>query len=340
MCIIASSEIGKNLPTTETIETMWRRNSDGAGFMYNHNGKVIIEKGFMKLKDFLAAIENLKTKIDVVNTTVIMHFRIGTHGGNTPENTHPFPITHSEQLLKKLHTSCDIGMAHNGIIASVKPRNNISDTMEYVLEILAPLKKTVKSFNSNPVIQKLIAETINGSRMCFLTPDGNVNYIGDWKTDEETGIKYSNNTYVSYDEWDFWGKYNTRTKKYSYMDEINPSWVLASPIDGYAINTKTGDMYDATEEELYIDEDSNVYMYMFSSDIAIRLSDTVAYNVSGLPAKFDESQAFDINWVFEEEFDDYEDYLYFNDADNDNDEDEAVIINKPIKLNEVNIEFN
>ena len=74
---------------------------------------------------------------------------------------------------------------------------------------------------------------------------------------------------------------------------------------------------------------------MFSLYISFRLSDTVAYNVSGLPAKFDESQAFDINWVFEEEFDDYEDYLYFfddyedylyfNDADNDadNDDDES-----------------
>lgn len=85
MCIIASSAIGVNLPTNETIETMWFKNPDGAGFMFNKDGKVIIRKGFMTLPDFMTAIEELKKEIDVVNTSVIMHFRIGTHGGNTPK---------------------------------------------------------------------------------------------------------------------------------------------------------------------------------------------------------------------------------------------------------------
>lgn len=328
MCIIATSEIGKQLPDAVTIETMWHRNSDGAGFMYNHNGKVIIEKGFMTLKDFLKAVEELKTKIDVVNTAVVMHFRIGTHGGNIPENTHPFPITCAEPLLKKLHTSCNIGMAHNGIITSVEPRNNISDTMQYILEILAPLKKTVKDFNNNSVIQKLITETINGSRMCFLTSDGNINYIGNWVTDETTGIKYSNTTYIPVKDW--WDSY-------AKFESITPSWASVSPVDGYAINSKTGEMHDGTEEELYVDEHGNVYLYIWESDIAIRLSDTTAFNSSGVPAVFEEEAVFDINWVFEEEL---EDYVFMSEDEFENLEYEnnnAYTINEPVKFNDIKL---
>ena len=44
MCIIAAKPAGIALPNAETIETMWYANPDGAGFMYAHDGKVVIEK--------------------------------------------------------------------------------------------------------------------------------------------------------------------------------------------------------------------------------------------------------------------------------------------------------
>ena len=56
MCIICSSEIGKGLPTDNTIEIMWNGNSDGAGFMYNSNGEVVISKGYMTLSAFKTAL--------------------------------------------------------------------------------------------------------------------------------------------------------------------------------------------------------------------------------------------------------------------------------------------
>ena len=313
MCIIASSEIGKALPSIETIETMWYKNSDGAGFMFNKDGKVIIRKGFMKLSDFKTAIEELKNEIDVVNTAVVMHFRIGTHGGNTPENTHPFPVVGVESMLKKLTSTTDLGMAHNGIINSVKPRVSISDTMEYDLQILAGLKKLSRDFHKHPVCQKLIEETINGSRMCFLTPDGEITYIGNWDTDEKTGIKYSNSGYKSYDDWGYYkGKTTAKKKSYYYgwgladdddfvLSEMYHDDIM-SPITNGFILTGQGEMLDPLEEDYFIDDLGNVYVYNWDFDVCIRVDDYTAFTNEGHPAVMDEMEADIIPWITEEDY--------------------------------------
>ena len=55
MCIIAIKDKGINLPKDEILETMFRHNSDGAGFMYAKDGQVHIKKGFMTYKAFKKA---------------------------------------------------------------------------------------------------------------------------------------------------------------------------------------------------------------------------------------------------------------------------------------------
>lgn len=318
MCIIAASAIGVALPTTETIETMWFRNSDGAGFMFHKDGKVIIRKGFMKLKDFLTAIDELKKEIDVVNTSVVMHFRIGTHGGNIPENTHPFPVVGKESMLKKLTMTCDIGMAHNGIIHSVQPRAGISDTMEYDIEILSNLRKLTPDFHKHKVCQKLIEETINGSRMCFLTPDGEITYIGNWNDDKETGIRYSNSGYISYkDEYSDW--YDSKWKGYGsnwaskfsdYDDDFDiydtvAGDVIVSPLDSGYIQFDNGEMVESEFDEYYIDESGNVYYYDFETDMLVRLEGAKAFTDIGMPAKMSEDECEMFAWVTEEDFNSY-----------------------------------
>lgn len=312
MCIIASSEIGMNLPTAETIKTMWHRNSDGAGFMYNKDGKVVIKKGFMTLESFNQAIENLKNEIDVVNTAVVMHFRIGTHGGNTPENTHPFPITDTEILLKKISQNCDIGMAHNGIINTVKPRNNISDTMEYVLEFLASFKQIDRKFYKKELWQKIIENTINGSRMCFLNGEGEIEYIGNWETDED-GIKYSNSTYQSYSsKW--YGKYSySNWDWYDDYDDIGtcgagllePESAYVSLLDEGYIVDEDGEMYDVADDNFLIDDKGYVYRYDYNFGWAVRMTGASAYTNAGLPAKYNENESTIIDWVTEDENEEY-----------------------------------
>ena len=124
MCIIVVKKAGKAAPSDEMFENMWNHNPDGAGFMYTANGGVCIEKGFMEYKDFYKAYKRVEGKIDTVQTPMIFHFRITTHGGTSPENTHPFPVTDNLSVLRKLMCKTSLGVAHNGIL-SVQPRSGI-----------------------------------------------------------------------------------------------------------------------------------------------------------------------------------------------------------------------
>ena len=90
MCIIAIKDKGINLPSTKTLETMFRNNPDGAGFMYAKAGKVIIRKGFMTFKAFKSALDKI---CDIDNLPLVMHFRIATSGSVDAGTTHPFPIS-------------------------------------------------------------------------------------------------------------------------------------------------------------------------------------------------------------------------------------------------------
>lgn len=331
MCIIASSEIGMTLPSTETIKTMWRCNSDGAGFMYNKDNKVIIKKGFMTLDAFNKALEELKKEIDTVNSTVIMHFRIGTHGGNIPENTHPFPVTCMEPLLKKLTVNTDIGMAHNGIINTVQPRNNISDTMEYVLEFLSEFKYIDKNFYTKRLWQKVIENTINGSRMCFLDGSGSVTYIGNWHTDETTGVKYSNTGYQrSYWQDNYISKYSKYNWDLDYrlnnLDEYDDDYDYINDWDYVEVSLlKDGYISFADGEKYEIELDANtffidchgyVYQYDTEFELAVRLDNATAYTPYNTFARYDDNDAIFVTVISEEGYDDYvaeywEDYKEF-----------------------------
>lgn len=191
MCIIAAKPAGVAMPSEETIFQMWSSNRDGAGFMYAKKGKVHIEKGFMHYEDFHDAIEKLSKSNDMTKLPLVMHFRIATHGGVNPANTHPFPITDSVGVLSKLKSSCTLGVAHNGII-DITPRKGISDTMEYIISQLAPLYAGVKDFYRNEHLMRMISNA-TGSRLAFLTSEGDIYTVGDFI--EDKGIMYSNGSY-------------------------------------------------------------------------------------------------------------------------------------------------
>lgn len=156
MCIIAVKPAGVKMPATGTIENMWYNNPDGAGFMYATGGTVHIEKGFMALKSFKAALKQLEKSIDIVNTPVILHFRITTHGGTSPGNTHPFPVVEKLPLLRMTKCEVPLAVAHNGMIDIKPSKKDISDTMEYIISQLAPLYQLKKDFYRQPAGKKLV----------------------------------------------------------------------------------------------------------------------------------------------------------------------------------------
>ena len=248
MCIIACKPIGLKMPDADTIENMWYANPDGAGLMYNKDGKVHIEKGFMKLADFMDALDRVGKSVDLTQTGVVMHFRITTHGGTKPSNTHPFPITDSLPVLKKLRTTTKIGMAHNGIISNIPREKDISDTMEFVLAQMAPISRLCKNFLANEDARLLIKNAIGSTnKLAFLKGDGTIYTMGDFVNDG--GLLYSNH---SYEDWYTSYKY----ANYSKWDKNTKTWTNAS----YA--TKPYAPYNWDDDDTYVyNRDDDLYDY-------------------------------------------------------------------------------
>jgi len=270
MCIIAAKPAGKKMPALTTIETMWFRNHDGAGFMYAQGGMVHIEKGFMKLSDFTAALNRVRETVDLDSTAVVMHFRIATHGGVIPANTHPFPVTSSVGMLQKLSCTTPLGVAHNGIISSVIPRKGISDTMEYIASQLGPLYKGVPKFYENPHLMEMISNAVD-SRLAFMTGAGELYTVGDFVEDE--GIMYSNSTYKPYDfsfarystKWDnladgHFNEYDMWSANYELAGTRLLQWLWET---GTYVVDSTGRRIDDLHNDYAVDAEGNVYEYKY-----------------------------------------------------------------------------
>lgn len=283
MCIIAIKPAGVKMPATKTIENCWYNNRDGAGLMYAADGTVHIEKGFMTLKDLKAALKRLEKSIDVTNTSMVLHFRITTHGGTSPENCHPFPVTEKLPLLRMKKCEAPLAVAHNGIIDIKPSQKDISDTMEYVINQLAPLYQLKKDFYLQPAGKKLIDNFIK-SKMVFLDSAGRIETVGDFVTGED-GLLYSNSSYKTktirykWNLWNYdadwcgseWGEYMT--------------WLTED--DGYIISE--GTLISA--DYLLTDEAGNLYEYDIETDTATPI-DGVLYNYAGKPVNgFKESSA-------------------------------------------------
>lgn len=274
MCIIAIKPAGVKTPAETTIENMWYNNPDGGGFMYTSGGTVHIEKGFMTLKKFKAALKRLEKTIDTTSTPIILHFRITTHGETSAGNTHPFPVTEKLPLLQMTKFKTQLAVAHNGII-DVKPsRKDISDTMEYVMSQLAPMYQLKKDFYKQDAGKKLVYNFIR-SKMVFLDGTGHIETIGDFIEDKD-GLLYSNTSYKTrtiYYNWDL-GNYSVKlygSKHGKYM-----TWLTDE--DGYIISD--GSLISA--EYHLTDKEGKLYRYDIDADMAIPI-DGVLFNHAGRP---------------------------------------------------------
>lgn len=178
MCIAIYKPADKNL-SKELLQQCWDSNSDGAGFMYNHNGKLKIKKGFMTFNKFYASFNNLQHK------TTVLHFRIKTHGKANEENTHPFFIANT------------LGFVHNGIINKVDTSSNkdMSDTWHFNEQFLKGLYKLHPEFIDNEAIQELIKEYVSYSKLIFMDNQDNVWIMNEEKGEWDDGVWYSNTSY-------------------------------------------------------------------------------------------------------------------------------------------------
>lgn len=288
MCIIAIKPAGITPPSMELIENMWYSNSDGAGICYPVNGKVRIDKGHMKLKKFKSVLEDLEKKIDTTATPIIYHFRIGTSGGNTAANTHPFPISDKLPLLQKTRGEYPLVMAHNGMIDITPHKKTISDTMEYIISQVAPLRQLRKDFYKTDAGKKLLYNA-TGGKLAFMDGSGNIETVGNFITDD--GIIYSNTSYKRdyyYSYYGAWSDYSNYydLKNYKKAWDVEPLQWLTDD-DGYLI-LSNGNM-DSCDGYL-MDSDGNIYEYDYSMDMAIPV-DAAAFTHAGTTLQFNEDLA-------------------------------------------------
>ncbi len=288
MCIIAIKPAGIKPPAEKIIENMWYNNDDGAGICYPLRGHVVIDKGHMKLKKFKSMLEDLDKKIDTTATPILYHFRIGTSGGNTAANTHPFPISDKLPLLQKTRGAYPLVMAHNGII-DIKPRKkDISDTMEYIMAQIAPLKQLRKDFYKTDAGKKLLYNA-TGGKLAFMDGSGYIETIGDFIKDN--GMMYSNSSYKRdyfYSYYGAWSDYSDYAsfKNYKKVWDVEPLQWLTDD-DGYLI-LSDGNM-DSCDGYL-MDRDGNIYEYDYAIDMAIPV-EAAAFTHAGTYLQFNEDAA-------------------------------------------------
>lgn len=302
MCIIAAKPAGIPMPSKDTLRNMWEGNPDGAGFMFptevvGKNGKrkiaVQVEKGFMTFDHFVAALDDLAKYHDLTSTPIVMHFRITTHGGTCPELTHPFPVTDSRSALRKLRATAPVGVAHNGIIHSVTPAKDMSDTSEYIATQLAPLHKALPRFWENPHALQLIKNAI-GSKMAVLSADGTITTIGEFN--EDNGILYSNYSWKprtwTYGSWGNGGCGDAWYDPAAWKGAVPRKLMNVCDFPGAYVTLPNGEQVDTDYTDSFaIDSGLRVYEYDSYLDVWIKADGAIAYTPTGMVLQYNGKSA-------------------------------------------------
>ncbi len=195
MCIIAYKPAGAAFPPKKILQTCFQNNPDGGGFMFAAGGVVHIVKGLMS---FSAYYKELKTARRIYGDAIpyVLHFRITTQAGVRRDCTHPFPLSDKMEQLRKLKTTAQIGVAHNGVISLTSTyyskQITYSDTMEFITDYLSLIIDSPEYYKNEKTV-KLIARLAE-SRLAILDGSGHCEIIGDgWVMDD--GVLYSNSSY-------------------------------------------------------------------------------------------------------------------------------------------------
>lgn len=260
MCIIIAKRKNGRIPTEYELKNAFEYNNDGAGFMYVDNNKVIIDKGYMKLEDFIARYKELLVKYNnFTNKSLVIHCRIGTSGRNTKGNTHPYPITNNSKELRKTNLITDIGIAHNGIIRDYELTGKFNDTQEFIMKYLYPIYSHYKDFYKNKYITNGIEEITN-SKFAILDTKDNIYKIGDFI--EDKGLYFSNDSYLP-PRYNY--KYGFYDRYYDYFPEEDTS------VKEY------NESYNLYEEDELYPLDENWYIDLYGNGNPIKVGNKEYY---------------------------------------------------------------
>ena len=193
MCIICVSKSGVRQPTVTELNTMFRNNPDGAGYMVARHGMVSISKGYMDFGEFLNAV---RREHFTERDSVVYHFRISTQAGVNPEMTHPFPLSNRLERMEKLDTTCRIGVAHNGVILLTADPDNrrYSDTALFITQYLRVLIQRREDLRDRRVLDTVW--NLAQSKFAIMDGGGYVATVGEFLNQD--GLLFSNASYMGW----------------------------------------------------------------------------------------------------------------------------------------------
>ena len=193
MCVICVKGKGIAYPEEKYLKNCFKNNNHGAGFMVPYKDKVRIRKGFKTYEDFKAALDRMRERVGD-DAPCVMHFRIATQGYEQGM-THPFPLSSKMNGMTALKSSCNIGVAHNGILELTSDGSRTySDTMKFIADYLSLIIRNFDWYKDKRSV-KLIERLIDGSRLAIMDKNGVINLLGKGWIKAEGGCWYSNDSY-------------------------------------------------------------------------------------------------------------------------------------------------
>lgn len=101
MCVIVTlqpyNDTNNNDISKTTLRQCWDANPHGAGMAYFHNNKLVVQKGFMRFRNFYKQFRIARKQAPRVVFTV--HFRKASVGRIGPNQTHPFWVEQDKSAI-------------------------------------------------------------------------------------------------------------------------------------------------------------------------------------------------------------------------------------------------
>lgn len=193
MCVAIAKPKGTKLPSRELLKICFKNNPDGAGFVFNRNGKNHVYKGFFTFGDFWRALVSHDIK---ENEGALIHFRVATHGGISKGTCHPFLICNNFDWMKM--DACTFAgdvMIHNGQLNFVITEKEVSDSMK-LAKFLSRYDRSLEANQFFIEMALINNDTKKMNRVAIIDREGNIELYGHkepWK--EVDGCFYSNESY-------------------------------------------------------------------------------------------------------------------------------------------------
>lgn len=177
MCVIIITN-PDNPIDREELSAAWDTNPDGAGLAYVDEGSVKFQRGFMNKSHYLDTVQELQT-----GRPLLLHLRISTGAGVTPQGTHPYK---AGNVLKMKGKTQEPVLAMNGTIRGQALRTKagayLNDTASYLWEHQDAFHQVSEALLD-------IVSQATGAKWAAVTPGG---ILTGGEFEEHEGRQYSN----------------------------------------------------------------------------------------------------------------------------------------------------